>query len=305
MSQSIDSILVPTDGSEGALAGARRGINFAESVGADLYTLSVVETRETEEPLETLDSDERTKQSELWEESATGAVEAVSQLATAHLTGSVTKHVEQGIPHRVISEYVARHDIDSIVMGTHGRTGLQRFLLGSVAEKVLRTSQVPVCVIPPETDETDIENIRYEDVLLPTDGSKGAERAVEWGVGLAEAFDASLHTVYSVDTSRMPASEGSAYIHGALEETGQRALAYVRNEARDHGVSVSGNIGSGPPAKVVLAYAEEQAVDLIVMGTHGRTGVERYLIGSVTEEVVRNAAVPVWCVPMEANSAQD
>ena len=305
MSREIDSVLVPTDGSNGALAGARRAINFAERVDADIYTLSVVEIRETEAPLETLDSDERSKQSELWEDSAAGAVDAVSQLATEHLTGSVTKSVEQGVPHRVISDYADEHGIDCIVMGTHGRTGLHRFLLGSVAEKVLRTAQVPVCVVPPEVDEDNIDDRRYEDVLLPTDGSEGAEIAVDWGVALADAFDSSLHTVYSVDTSRMPANEGSAYIHNALEETGRRALAYVRTEARDSGVSVSGNLAGGPPARVILSYAEEHDVDLIVMGTHGRTGVERYLIGSVTEEVVRNAAVPVWCVPMEAMSERD
>jgi nucleotide-binding universal stress UspA family protein len=88
-------------------------------------------------------------------------------------------------------------------------------------------------------------------------------------------------------------------IYDALEEAGRDALETVRSRARSADRTVTGHIASGPAARAILSYSEKHDIDMIVMGTHGRTGVERYLIGSVTETVVRNADVPVCCVPMD------
>ena len=184
-------------------------------------------------------------------------------------------------------------------MGTQGQTGFERVVLGSVAEKTLRTAAVPVVTVTPDGDIVEIGDQRYENILLPTDGSEGADLAIEWGITLAEMYDATVHTLYSVDTSRFGGVEGSAEIHDALEETGQEALETVHERARDADVSIAGNIASGPAARAILSYSEEHDIDLIAMGTHGRSGLTRYLTGSVTETVVRNAAVPVCCVPMQ------
>lgn len=149
------------------------------------------------------------------------------------------------------------------------------------------------------TNRRDIGDGLYESVLLPTDGSEEAELAIEWGITLAEVFDATVHTVYSFDTSRFGGAEGMGEIHDALEQTGREALETVRKRARAADISVAGTIASGPAARTILSYSEEHDVDLIVTGTHGRSGLQRYLIGSVTEAVVRNADVPVCCVPMQ------
>lgn len=298
MTQMIESILIPTDGSEGARAGARRGIDLAATLDADLHVLSVLDSREIDPPLSTLDVDERTERERLLEDGAERAVDTVRELARTHISGRVSTAVERGIPFRAIDAYVDTHDIDLIVMGTHGRTGLERVLLGSVAEKTLRTVDVPVVTVSPSADIVDVGDVAYDDILLPTDGSEGAELAVEWGIALAEVYGATIHTVYSVDTSRFAGVEGMAEIHDALEQTGRHALETVREHARAADVSVAGSIASGPAARTILSYSEEHDVDLIMMGTHGRSGIERYLIGSVTETVVRNADVPVCCVPM-------
>lgn len=296
MSRTIDSILVPTDGSEGARIGARRGIDLAATIGADLHVLSVVDTHEIEPDRA---SDDRTEQERLLEREAERAVDSVSGTARTHLSGRIATAIERGTPFEIINEYVETHDIDLVVMGTHGRTGLERALLGSVAEKTLRTTTVPVVTVTPDADIAEVGDEPYEDVLLPTDGSEGAELAIEWGITLAEVYDATVHTVYSVDTSRYGGAEGIAEIYEALERTGREALETVRERARAADVSVTGNIADGPPARTILSYSEEGDVDLIVMGTHGRSGVRRYLIGSVTETVVRHADVPVCCVPMQ------
>jgi nucleotide-binding universal stress UspA family protein len=299
MSRTIDSILVPTDGSDGARIGARRGIDLAARTGADFHTLSVVNARDVEPALSELGSVDGSDREDLLEEEAEGTVDETAELARSHLSGQIKTAVERGIPSRNITAYADRHDIDLIVMGTHGRSGLQRALLGSVVEKTLRTASVPVVAVPPSADIDEVGGETYDDVLLPTDGSEGAEVAIDWGVTLAEVYDTAVHTVYSVDIGRFESLEAMADIYDALEETGRSALETVRSRAREADLTVTGHIASGPAARAILSYSKEHDVDLIVMGTHGRTGVERYLIGSVTETVVRNAGVPVCCVPME------
>jgi len=296
MSRTIDSILVPTDGSDGARIGARRGIDLAATIGTDLHVLSAVDSRDIEPELNT---DGQSDRERLLEEAAEQAVDSIARLARTHLAGQITTAVESGIPFQTINDYVDTHDIDLIVMGTQGRTGFERVVLGSVAEKTLRTASVPVVTVTPDGDIVEIGDQRYDNVLLPTDGSEGAELAIEWGITLAAVYDATVHTVYSVDTSRFGGVEGSAEIHDSLEQTGQDALETVHERARAADVSVAGNIASGPAARTILSYSEEHDVDLIVMGTHGRSGLTRYLTGSVTETVVRNATVPVCCVPMQ------
>lgn len=298
MNRTIESILVPTDGSEGAWAGARRGIDLAATLGADLYVLSVLDTREIGPPLSTIDTDDRTERERLLEEEAERMVDTVAGSALSQVSGRVTTAVERGIPFRTINEYVDTRDIDLIVMGTHGRTGLERVLLGSVAEKTLRTADVPVVTVSPSADIGEVGDVTYDDILLPTDGSDAAELAIEWGITLAEVYDATIHTVYSVDTSRFARTEGTGEIYDALERSGRNALATVREHARAADIGIAGNVGSGPAARTILSYIEDHGIDLVVMGTHGRSGVQRYLIGSVTETVVRNADVPVCCVPM-------
>ena len=296
MSRTIDSILVPTDGSDGARIGARRGIDLAATIGADFHVLSAVDARDVEPEL---DSGGQTDRERLLEAEAEQAVDSIARLARNHLSGQITTAVESGLPFQVINDYVDAHDIDCIVMGTQGRTGFDRVVLGSVAEKTLRTADVPIVTVTPDGDIVEIGDQRYDNALLPTDGSEGAELAIEWGITLAALYDATVHTVYSVDTNRFGGAEEAAEIHDALEQTGQEALETVHERARDAGVSVAGNIASGPAARAILSYSEEHDIDLIAMGTHGRSGLTRYLTGSVTETVVRNAAVPVCCVPMQ------
>lgn len=294
---SLESILIPTDGSDGAMVGARRGINLAAAAGADVVTLSVIDDREAEPSLSS-DPERRTERQELLEEQAQQAVDEVGALARRHLSGSVETAVEWGIPFDTIVDYAEQHDVDLIAMGTHGRSGLQRVLLGSVAEKVLRASSVPVLMVPPAADTADIGVERYENVLLPTDGSEGAEIATDWGITLASIHDAAVHAVYSIDANRFGGDVDRIDIYGALERVGREAIESIREATRSADLSGTGTLGSGPATRVILSHADEHDVDLIVMGTHGRSGVERYLIGSVTEGVVRNASVPVCCVPM-------
>jgi nucleotide-binding universal stress UspA family protein len=298
MSQRIDSVLLPIDGSENVHPWVQRGIDIAATLGADLHVLAVMDVRELDPSLSNLDDDDRGDREQQIETEIEQTAESVAGRARTHLSSRIRTAVERGIPAETITGYADSHGTDLIVMGSHGRGGLERALLGSVTERVLRTTSVPVIVIPRDDDDDEQGDGSYEDILLPTDGSENADVAVEWGIDLAGAYDATIHTVYSVDTSRFAGIEGTDDLYDAIEETGQDVLESIRRRARAADVSVAATIGSGPAAQVLLSYSEDHDIDMIVMGTHGRSGIERYVVGSVTETVVRNADVPVCCVPM-------
>ena len=292
----IDSILIPTDGSEGALAGAKRGIALASRTDAEVHVLSVVESRAGP-----LDLDDATLSA--LESEAEAAVESIVQAVRDHDEElAVTTAVTSGTPFQTIREYASRHEIDVVAMGTTGRTGLDRVLLGSVTENVLRTARTPVLAVPPNAGDATIDDAAFERLLLPTDGSGGAEIAVEWGIELANALESTVDTLYSVDPGPFSGIQEPDEIYDALERRGEEAIETVRDRARDAGVSVSASITSGSPASVILTYASDNDVDLIVMGTHGRTGIGQWFLGSVTENVVRQADVPVFCVPVSAET---
>jgi nucleotide-binding universal stress UspA family protein len=152
--------------------------------------------------------------------------------------------------------------------------------------------------VPPAGIDSRLSDATVDNVLLPTDGSDGAAVAVDWGIALAATFDAMVHAIYSVDTSRFPTRMSPGEVLSTLESSGEDALESVRERARERNVTLTGTVATGPPARVILDYAAENEIDLVAMGTHGRSGMKRHFLGSVTENVVRNAELPVFCVPM-------
>ncbi|MFT4890431.1 MAG: nucleotide-binding universal stress UspA family protein [Halobacteriales archaeon] len=147
----------------------------------------------------------------------------------------------------------------------------------------------------------------YESILIPTDGSSGMSSVAEQALTLAEQFGASVHVLYVVD-DRAYASvpdEARHKVRETLEEDGQTATKTIAEHAVDRRLSVTREIRWGNPPGAILAYADENEVDLIVMGTHGRTGYERYLLGSVAEKVVRMAERPVMTVYVESQAEDE
>ncbi|MFW5965622.1 MAG: universal stress protein [Halodesulfurarchaeum sp.] len=138
----------------------------------------------------------------------------------------------------------------------------------------------------------------YEGILVATDGSEGAREAIEEAVGLAELTGATLHGVYVVDTRTYSALPESKWItlESELENIGTNALEDVAEAAQEADVQVVTSIERGVPHEAILEYVEAAGIDLIVAGTHGRSGVDRLLIGSVTEKLLRQANVPVHVV---------
>lgn len=137
----------------------------------------------------------------------------------------------------------------------------------------------------------------YDSILFPTDGSKGADAALRHAIEQALQYDAALHVLYVIEET-VPAIEvGAPDVLDAMEEHGQQVIDDVRKAAKSAGVeSTQASIAAGSPYSRILEYVEDADIDLIVMGTHGRRGLDRYLLGSVTEKVVRTADCPVLTV---------
>ena len=137
----------------------------------------------------------------------------------------------------------------------------------------------------------------YERVLLPTDGSDEALEASEHAFDIASTYDADLYTVFAVDDTLMATDAYGGVTFDQVESAGEEALDEIERRARNRGIEdVRSEVISGSPHLAIREYADDKDVDLIVMGTHGRTGVERYLLGSVTEKIIRTADAPVLTV---------
>lgn len=140
----------------------------------------------------------------------------------------------------------------------------------------------------------------YDHILVPTDGSEPSLHAAREAAELAARFDATLHALYIVDADPSRLAVSRADVRETLREVGEQAadtaFETVSRLADDAGVELETAIVEGAPAERIVDYAGDHGVDLVVMGTHGRTGLGKRLLGSVTERVVRNAPVPVLTV---------
>ncbi len=141
----------------------------------------------------------------------------------------------------------------------------------------------------------------YDAVLLPTDGSVGMAGAIRHGFHLARAHDATVHALYVVDLrayAMLPEETTQGQVKRLLADEGERAVEALADYAQQEGVELVSAIWEGIPHETILQYIGEHGIDLVVMGTHGRSGDSNRIVGSVAEEVVRSAAVPVVTVRM-------
>lgn len=288
-----DTIVVPTDGSPAAEAAVTTALALAQQFDASIHAITVTELDDVPAGAESEATAELTQRGEETLATVTDQATDAGVTMTTHVIDT-TEPI-----HQAIIDYATDHAADLIVMGTHGRTGLNRLVLGSVAERMLRVSPVPVLTVHDDTRlAPDVERI-----LVPADGSDRARVAADHGITVAAATDAALHVVHVVDLAAISGQFGSPEIIDALEESGRNAVDDVIHRADEAALrSVEASVLSGRPAPAILDYIDERDIDLVVMGTHGRTGLDRYLLGSVTEKIVRLADVPVLTVsPPEDN----
>lgn len=136
----------------------------------------------------------------------------------------------------------------------------------------------------------------YDKVLMPSDGSEGSEVALDHAIEIAEKFDAELHILYVVDTRISSTQEAMVGMMNHLKSIGENSTERIAEEARKRGVTTVKDIVEGVPHKEINNYVGENSIDMITMSTHGRTGLDRILIGSTTEKIIRTADIPVMTV---------
>jgi nucleotide-binding universal stress UspA family protein len=143
----------------------------------------------------------------------------------------------------------------------------------------------------------------YDAILVPTDGSDGVDRTLDHAVEMARNHDATVHALYVIDRRfELAAEEDRGGLIERLTERGEKAVAAVADRCGAAGVDAVTDVREGIPYKTIVGYADDAGVDVIAMGTHGRTGRDRLAhLGSVTERVVENAAVPVLVVNIGAD----
>jgi nucleotide-binding universal stress UspA family protein len=213
--------------------------------------------------------------------------------------------IDEGLPVSVILDHASR-ETDLVVMGTHGTSGFDRLVLGSVAEKVLRKARCPVLTVPPRAQLT--SQLPYKRILASVDFSDSSLLGVEYALSLAEESDASLTLMHVIEwpweEPPPPALDEIPPVYAAtLGEFRQHREADARRrleglvpaDARTW-CTVHTRVAHGKPWVELLRAASEGVCDLIVIGVHGRPALEVTVFGSTTQQIARRATCPVLTI---------
>jgi nucleotide-binding universal stress UspA family protein len=210
---------------------------------------------------------------------------------------------DAGDPSKRIVDHALTIPADLIVIGTHGRGGLERFMIGSVAEKVLQKAPCPVLTVPPSVPARRAADVRFRHVVCAVDFSPSALQAFGFAVDLARQVDASVTVVHVIEWlaeeeprahAHFDVPEYRRYLISAARERVQALIADERPRVR----AIEDVVLIGKPRREILRLATELPADLIVMGAQGRGGLGLALFGSTTQQVVRAAQCPVLTVRM-------
>ena len=293
----LDRILLPTDGSECADRARAHALHLANHFDT---TLHVIHVEEREANLsEVIDIREDDILSDLH-----------VPLGEGGATVPEPRVQEQVVVHPSAAEgiltYATEHDIDLIVLGTHGRGGVRRVVLGSVAEEVVRRAQCPVLSVG-RGAETPVEE-SFGHVLVPVDFSEHQTRLLDHVREAALVYDMkvtllhvlehlALPKVYGVSMRWPDEKELEGRVHEALEE--------LAEPLQESGLDVDVRVRKGDPAEEILAATEELGTNIIAVATHGQGSLRRMLVGGVAERVIRRAECPVFTIKSFGKSLVD
>jgi nucleotide-binding universal stress UspA family protein len=279
----INKVLMPTDLSVCAEHGMRQAVLWCERYSAELHVFHVVADTE---PGSVKEKTERAK------------VALADHLAHYEPFGFKTKlELRFGGPTaKQIAQYVSDESVDLVVMGTHGRTGLSGIFMGSVAENVLRDAPCPVLVVP--MHEHELGEAPPSRILVPVDFSDWSHNAVRYAKAIAATHGAKvllLHVIEDVVLPDFYLAAGSALFlqEPEIRRKSQERLKMLFESAGGPDVPMEAHVINGRAALDIAGFAEEKDVDFIVLPTSGLSGINRLLIGSVAEKVVRRAVCPV------------
>jgi nucleotide-binding universal stress UspA family protein len=300
-------VLAPVDGSTRALRAVPWAAKLAGADGTVVLLRVVPAQPDYAETLFSLVGAEGNVQDiqDAW----TRTAKADMDEAAALLSGSavtVEQLVAQGEPDEEIVA-AARRGVEMIAMASHGRGAVGRAIFGSVADRVARTASVPILILRTPDEDAD-HSVVVTRIVVPLDGSQIAERALPVASELARKLAAPVHVVRAVDAAvTLPMASG---VFGAGPVVGAEVTDQIWEEAesdarstvtaavsrlRADGIDASGATLNGSPYYAISEAT--QPGDLLILTSHGRGGVRRWLLGSVAEKLVREANAPVMLVP--------
>ncbi|NHZ73783.1 MAG: universal stress protein [Nitrospirae bacterium] len=296
----IRRILFPTDFSNTAKQALTHALFLAEQFEAELHMLHAVILHE---------SDPRDPDRHFPEPS--DILNRLVEIADSEMAEIMRQHESRTFTIReakvrgysageVILEYAKEHDIDLVVMGTHGRRGPARLFLGSVAEEVVRHASCPVLTLREAESPRTIEAM--EKILVPVDFSPYSEEALSYAKELATLYGAGLQLLHTIEEPAYPYFYNPGVTFSPIEHLealrvkAEEAMDKLLAETKGPEVPAERFVATGRPSSEIAGFAEEHGSDMVVIATHGLTGLERLLVGSTAEHVVRLAPCPVFTV---------
>lgn len=290
----FDRILVPLDGSERAEAILTHIAPFLRAADAELVVLAVVEGADAQRKPDIALLDAARERAERYVESVR------ERLAEAGLRA--TSSIRPGRPATQILAAAEEVEADLIALASHGYGGLERLFYGSTAERVLRASDVPVLLVKSWIEWDDpadryealpLEPIGWRDILVPLDGSREAEWALPLAAKLARSQQGRVHLLRVVPILPrtgfwIPPPEGGPDAGGEKDY-----LALLADGLNRSGVETRTFVAHGAVIDAIRAYVDEHTVGLIAMTTHGRSGWSRWMLGSVSESLLRSLHTPI------------
>ena len=306
------SILVPLDGSPLAEQALALASNIAQRAGSKLRL--VLAHQLPSAPLDPLAAklftsiERATRKSE---RAYLRGIQAKLRQGGTRLSSAVTLTGKAGLE---LAQHVRELGIDLVVMATHGRGGIQRAWLGSVADHLIRTLEVPVLLVRPREGEAARDRPPgVGQILVPLDGSPLAEEALDAAVVLARIWDAEITllqvvrpVLLSVDPALLLSSAYDEGITGSWRQQAQDYLDDVVEQMHGQGLRATGVAVVGwNAADAILNVARPERVAVVALATHGRGGLRRLILGSVADKLVRGADVPVLvCRPTGRRKAK-
>ncbi len=237
------------------------------------------------------------------------------RLAKAYLDKIVDEIKEPGIrkkrsvilrgkPAEQILDYVERNKIDIIAAASHGHSGIRRWVIGSTVDKIIKAAKTPVLLVYSKEKGSINRQAAFTHVLLPLDGSKAAEAPLSLVESLANKIKVRVSLFRAVSPlidqyAGPPEGYVVDYTGKVMQALEEEAADYLKQTAKlfeEKGILVSTTMIVGSPATEMLKYIEKQKVDLVVMSTHGRTGLGQWILGSVANKILHSVEIPLLIV---------
>jgi nucleotide-binding universal stress UspA family protein len=287
----VDKILVARDFTSASTPVLYHGLVLASKMKARLDVLHVTSRANSPYPARDLGS--------VRKELRRAGMISEEALESVIVEGVTRK--DDGVANTIV-RYAAEEEIDLIALGTRGRRGPRRALLGSVAEAVVRHADRPVLTVRGEGNPGAQMLGQIECILVPVDFSEHAQESIRVAAEWAKLYDAKVELLHVLTEESLSSlsSDGEVQSPDNADTTpkakARQALATIGREVSALNVPLELYVQTGSPATAITEFVETRNTDLVVMATHGRTGVERFLLGSVAETTVRHVPCPVLTV---------